>query len=95
MDTLVLIEWIDAHQSTDSWTCIDDVGNDGDRIILTVGFLLPVENGGKHGHVTTAQSIDEEEKMVDNVLHIPTQMIRRMSVVSADSFSGANVSSQL
>lgn len=75
--TVVVVEWLDAHQGTDSWTHIDDLDTE-ERVIHTVGFLLSSEDGGKDNHVTLLQSIDEEQEMVDNVLHIPVAMVRVM-----------------
>jgi hypothetical protein len=88
MESIVLVEWVDAHQETSSWTAIEDLDSEGDRLIRTVGFLLPVDDGGKSGHVTIVQSWDEEQEMVDNVLHIPVGMVRKMSAVT---FGGAIV----
>ena len=75
--TVVIVEWIDAHQGTDSWTFVSDLDTD-ERVIHTVGFLLSLDDGGKPNHVTLLQSIDEEQEMVDNVLHIPVGMVRVM-----------------
>ncbi len=93
MHSIVLVEWADAHQATDSWTSIEDLDDDGERMIHTVGFLLPVDEGGKDAHVTIAQSLDLAQEMVDNVLHIPVAMIRKMCAVSTDLFSSARSSS--
>lgn len=93
MHSIVVVEWADAHQATDSWTAIDDLDDDGDRTIVTVGFLLPVDEGGKSNHVTIFQSFDEEQEMVDNVLHIPTGMVKSMRAVSVDLFGSARSSS--
>jgi len=82
MLSIVLVEWADAHQVTDSWTSIADLSDEGERIIHTVGFLLPLDNGGKNGHITICQSFDEQEQMVDNVMHVPVGMVRSMRAVS-------------
>ena len=92
MKSIVLVEWADAHQATDSWTYVDDLDDEGDRIIQTIGFLLPVDEGGKENHVTLFQSFDEEQDMVDNVLHIPVGMVKSMRAVSCDLFGSAHSS---
>jgi hypothetical protein len=93
MNAIVFIEWADAHQATDGWTAIEDLEDDGERIIHTVGFLLPVDEGGKEDHVTIVQSFDVEQEMVDNVLHVPSSMVRKMKVVTFDLLSGAFIAS--
>lgn len=93
MKSIVIVEWADAHQATDSWTAIDDLDDDGERLIQTVGFVLPVDEGGKDNHVTIFQSFDEEQDMVDNVLHIPVGMVKSMRAVSFDLFGSARSSS--
>lgn len=92
MYSIVIVEWADAHQATDSWTAIEDLDDEGERVIHTVGFLLPVDEGGKDQHVTIFQSLDEEQEMVDNVLHIPVGMVKSMRAVSFDRVGSARVS---
>ena len=89
MQSVVIVEWADAHQSTMHWTSITELDNSGERMIRTVGFLLTVEDGGKEEHITIAQSWDNEEELVDNVLHIPISMVRQMSAVQFVLVSGA------
>lgn len=85
MQSIVIVEWVDAHQGTESWTSIHDLADEGDRLILTVGFVLPTDEGGKENHITVFQSFDEEQEMVDNVLHIPVGMVKSMRAVSFGS----------
>lgn len=92
MHSVVIVEWADAHQGTESWTSIDDLFDDGERLIRTVGFLLPVDEGGKENHVTVFQSFDEQQEMVDNVLHIPVGMVKSMRAVSFELFGSARPS---
>lgn len=82
MRSIAVVIWADAHQATDSWTHISDLDNETERVIHTVGFLLPVDDGGKTNHVTIAQSLDEQEDMVDNVLHIPVAMVKSLKAVA-------------
>lgn len=89
MKSIVVVVWADAHQATDSWTHVSELEDDGERIIETIGFLLPVDEGGKENHVTVIQSFDVAQDMVDNVLHIPVGMVKSIRAVSADSFGSA------
>lgn len=93
MHSIVIVEWADAHQATESWTAIEDLEDYGDRMIFTVGYLLPVDDGGKEGHVTVFQSFDPQENMVDNVLHVPVGMVKSMCVASRDLFGSARANS--
>lgn len=76
---IVVIEWADAHAGADSWTSIDSLDKDGEVVIVTAGFLLPIEQGGRDQHVTIVQSFDDTH--VDHVLHVPVAMIRSMKHV--------------
>jgi hypothetical protein len=82
MRTLLLVEWADAHDGTETWTAIDDLIDDGEVIITSVGIQLDEDAGGKKGHVCLAQSIDGDH--VDNVLYVPVGMIRKMTVLQFD-----------
>lgn len=88
LDTVVVVEWADAHQSTTQWTHIGDIDSEGERIIRSVGFLVSVEDGGKADHITVFQSWDRQEEMIDNVLHIPVAMVKRMSAVVFEIVNG-------
>lgn len=76
---LVVVQWADAHSPIDGWTYISDLEDDGERIILTSGFELPEDNGGKKGHLTIVQSLDGDS--VDHAIHIPLAMVRSRVVV--------------
>jgi hypothetical protein len=82
MRTLLLVEWADAHDGTETWTAIDDLVDDGEVIITSIGIQLDEDNGGKKGHVALAQSIDGDH--VDNVLYVPVGMIRKMTALQFD-----------
>ncbi len=77
--TIVVVKWADAHAGASSWVSIDDLDKHGEVIICSVGFLLPVEDGGRDHHVTLVQSFDDTH--VDHVLHIPVGMVRSMKTV--------------
>lgn len=71
---VVLVIWHDAHGDADSWTDIDDLGDDGPCVVSSAGLLLKTGRGGKPGHVSIAQSITSDGS-VDSVLHIPQAMV--------------------
>ena len=85
MHKLLLVEWADAHDGTETWTAIDDLVDDGEVIITSVGIQLDEDNGGKKGHVALAQSIDGDH--VDNVLYVPVGMIRKMTFLQFDGIA--------
>jgi hypothetical protein len=92
MDTIVVVEWADAHQSSTQWTHIGDIDTEGERIVRTVGFLISASDGGKEDHITIVQSWDRQEEMIDNVMHIPVCMVKRMSAVVFEIVDGVLVS---
>ena len=77
MAMYLLVEWADAHDGTETWTAIDDLTDDGEVIVTSIGIRLEDHRGGKAGHVALAQSIDGEH--VDNVLYIPLGMVRKVT----------------
>lgn len=79
METVVVVEWYDAHQGTEGWTAMGDVDTNA-RLIVTCGFLWTEDDGAKEDHVTVVQSQDRAYEMVDNVLHIPVAMVKCLTV---------------
>jgi hypothetical protein len=82
---LLLVEWADAHDGTETWTAIEDLTDDGEVIITSVGIQLDEDNGGKKGHIALAQSMDGDH--VDNVLYVPVGMIRKMTALQFDGIA--------
>lgn len=76
---LVLVTWNDAHAVTDSWEDIDALDS-SPCVVSSVGFVLPHV---KAGHVVLAQSLIDDDGVVDNVLAIPVGMVRSVSVLSS------------
>lgn len=76
---IVIVEWADAHAGSINWISIDELDKEGEVIICSAGFLLPIEQGGREKHVTLVQSFDDTH--VDHVLHIPVDMVRSMKTV--------------
>jgi hypothetical protein len=83
MDNLniVLVEWADACGEEPGWLSLEDLEDDGEVVVSTVGFLIPADDpGGKHNHVTVMQSYHDGEAI--HVFHIPVGMVRKMTVVN-------------
>lgn len=79
--SIVLVEWADAHCSDGGWLDLDEYKDDGEVIVSTVGFLIPVgEDGSKDGHVTVWQSIADEDAI--HGFHIPVAMVRKLTVLA-------------
>lgn len=77
LQTIILV-WADAHSDGDGWTQRDDIGIDGELLVRSCGWLLPLGEGGKDGHITLAQSITPHDD-VDHVLHVPQGMVRSVT----------------
>lgn len=74
----VMVTWMDAHAATQAWTPVDDIDQDP-CIVISCGFMLSVEHGGKPEHVTIYQSKTDNND-VDGVLCIPVAMIKTVKV---------------
>lgn len=81
--TIVHVRWADAHMSQSGWLEMDDYVDDGETIVDTVGFLIPIgEPGSKDKHVTVWQSLCRDEGI--HAMHIPVAMVREMKVVNPE-----------
>jgi hypothetical protein len=80
MRTMVVVTWHDAHAATDTWTPITEIGQEP-CVVVSCGFLLPISDGGKEGHVTIFQSKTDSDD-VDGVLCIPAEMVQGMKVMT-------------
>lgn len=77
---IVLIKWADAQGEEPGWLSLEELEDDGEVIVSTVGFLIPAdEAGGKHDHVSVMQSYHGGEAI--HVFRIPVGMVRSMSVM--------------
>lgn len=79
--TPVVVRWADAHAGLEHWTPIDELEDDGEYIVESVGWLLAPDDGGKADHVTLAQSLTPDDQ-VDHVIHIPVSMVRNLASIS-------------
>ena len=81
--TIVHVRWADAHMSESGWLEMEDYIDDGETIVDTVGFLVPIgEPGSKDKHVTVWQSLCRNEGI--HAMHIPVAMVREMRVVNPE-----------
>lgn len=80
--TAVIVRWADAHAGTEHWTPLEELDDDGEYIVSSVGWLLPVDEGGKADHVTVVQSVTADDH-VDHVLHIPVSMVRTLVSITS------------
>jgi len=81
MYPVVMVRWADAHTSEGGWLSLDDYKDDGETIVETVDFLIPVgDAGSKENHVSLWQTICEGEAI--HAMHIPVGMVREMIALS-------------
>lgn len=83
--TAVIVRWADAHAGTEHWTPLEELDDDGEYIVSSVGWLLPVDEGGKADHVTVVQSVTVDDH-VDHVLHIPVSMVRTLVSITSPEY---------
>lgn len=76
----ILVVWADAHAGPEHWSSRNDIEDDGEYLVQSIGWLLTVGEGGKEQHVTMAQSWTPDDD-VDHVIHIPVGMVRSMAVL--------------
>lgn len=74
-ETCVLVEWHDAHASS-QWMDRADIDQDP-FVVRSVGWLIA---DGKPGHVVIAQSLGSDAQ-IDGVLCIPVGMVQRTVVL--------------
>jgi hypothetical protein len=79
-EKIIYVTWADAHMGEQGWLTLEDYEDDGEAIVHTVGFLIPLgDAGSKEGHVTVWQSLSEGDGL--HPFHIPVAMVRTMKVV--------------
>lgn len=82
---MVLVEWADAYADENTWRFIEDIEDEGDYTVTTIGWLLEVGDGGQTGHVSVAQSIGIRDDAVDHIINIPQGMVRKLLTLSVDA----------
>ena len=83
----VLVVWADAHADLETWTHPDDIDDNGEYLVRSVGWHLPVGDGGKTDHMTLCQS-QTPNGDIDHVLHIPVGMVRTVTVLDFPAQQG-------
>ena len=79
---IVLVHWADACGGDAGWLALDDVEDDGETVVQSTGFLVPVgDPGSKDKHVTLLQSFHDGEGI--NLFYIPTDMVRKIIVLTS------------
>jgi hypothetical protein len=77
---MVEIYWADAHCGNSGWLTLDEYEDDGEVIVRTCGYLIPVgDPGSKDKHVTLWQSICDGDGI--HPFHIPVDMVRQMKLL--------------
>lgn len=78
---IVLVEWADACGGDAGWLTLEAVEDDGETLVASVGFLVPVgDPGSKKDHVTLLQTYHEGEGI--NLFFIPVGMVRKTLVLT-------------
>ena len=79
---MALVYWADACGGDPGWLTLEDVEDDGEVLVQSTGFLVPVEDpGAKQNHVTLLQSFHDGEGI--NLFYIPVAMVRKIILLSA------------
>ena len=78
---MALVYWADACGGDAGWLTLEDVEDDGEVLVQSTGFLVPVEDpGAKQNHVTLLQSFHDGEGI--NLFYIPVAMVRKIILLS-------------
>ena len=78
---MALIYWADACGGDAGWLTLDEVEDDGEVLVQSVGFLVPVgDPGSKENHITLLQSFHDGEGI--NLFYIPVAMVRKIILLS-------------
>lgn len=71
----VMVVWADAHAGPEQWSPRNEIEDDGEYMVQSIGWLLQIGEGGKDKHISLAQSWTQADD-VDHVIHIPLGMVR-------------------
>ena len=75
-----MLVWADAHAGEGGWQELAELEDDGECLVTTVGFIVPPAEGGKEGHITLWQTINDGEGI--NPFHVPLGMVRSLKIIS-------------
>ena len=77
---MVLVTWADTHLSEGGWLDLDEYEDDGECLVSSVGFQIPVgDPGSKDKHLTLWQTLCKEECI--HAIHIPIGMVRDIKIL--------------
>jgi hypothetical protein len=77
---MVLVTWADTHLSEGGWLDLADYEDDGECIVASVGFHIPVgDPGSKEKHLTLWQTLCQDEGI--HAIHIPVGMVREIKIL--------------
>jgi hypothetical protein len=77
---MVLVTWADTHLSEGGWLDLADYEDDGECIVASVGFHIPVgDPGSKEKHLTLWQTLCKDEGI--HAIHIPVGMVREIKIL--------------
>ena len=79
---MALVYWADACGGDPGWLTLEDVEDDGEVLVQSIGFLVSTEDpGAKQNHVTLLQSFHDGDGI--NLFHIPVGMVRKIILLTA------------
>tara|TARA_R110000868_G_scaffold121485_7_gene322307 strand:- start:1451 stop:1738 length:288 start_codon:yes stop_codon:yes gene_type:complete len=82
--SMVRVIWADAHTSESGWLDMSEQTDDGEVLVHTVGYLIPVgDAGSKARHVSLWQTLCDGEGI--HGFYIPVAMVRDMMVLGVDT----------
>ena len=77
---MVLVTWADTHLSEGGWLDLDEYEDDGECLVSSVGFQIPVgDPGSKDKHLTLWQTLCKEEGI--HAIHITIGMVRDIKIL--------------
>lgn len=81
---IVMVTWADTHMSASGWLELKDYEDDGECIVASVGYHIPVgDPGSKDKHVSLWQTLCKGEGI--HAIHIPVGMVRDLKILQENS----------
>jgi len=78
--SMVHVKWADTHLSDGGWLDLSEYEDDGECIVNSLGYLIPVgDAGSKNKHVTLWQTLCDGEGI--HAIHIPVGMVREIKIL--------------
>jgi hypothetical protein len=77
---IVQLTWADTHLSEPGWQDLSGYEDDGECLVRTVGFLIPIgDPGSKDKHVNVWQTLCGGEGI--HGTHVPVGMVRDIKIL--------------